>query len=74
MTGMDMNERIRLRGRQRKLPAPEPDPEPTEPFDYGAGVRPSVSSSDPDSMRRWLAAQYHRSRLESVTVHARPKP
>jgi hypothetical protein len=70
----DMNERIRLRGRQRPAPVPEPVAEPaasTEPFDYGAGPRPPVRSSDPDAMRRWLSQQFHRSRQESVTVNAR---
>jgi hypothetical protein len=74
MADNDMNDRIRA-GRQRPTPdpAPEPEAEPAEPFDYGAGPRP-LAVSDQDAMRRWLVAQHNRSRLASVTVHARLRP
>jgi hypothetical protein len=66
----DMNARIRRRG--RPLPRREEhEPEPTEPPpDLGAGPRASVETSDPDAFRKWLYQQYHRSKLESVTVNA----
>jgi hypothetical protein len=68
-----MNELIRRRGREAGRPAEEPEPEAPAP-DLGAGPRPLTPfGSDADAFRRWLSAQYHRSRHEAVTIIADPR-
>jgi hypothetical protein len=55
-------------------PPAQPEPE-ARPIDYGAGARAMAPASERDGFRRWVAAQYHRSRLQSVTVTTnREKP
>jgi hypothetical protein len=63
------------RGRRvQTVPAVEPEPE-TRPIDYGAGPRAPVAPANTnEQMRRWMAQQAHRSKLEGVTVTARGKP
>jgi hypothetical protein len=65
----DMNERIRRALRREPPPEQTPEPEPPK-RDLGSGPRADVPLSDPDAFRKWLSAQHHRQRSESVTVDA----